>query len=403
MKILKNKDFLLLIFARLIINFADSLFYIVTIWYTSKTLCSPYYTSVAVFLFLLPDILLFFIGPIIDKLNAKKILLFSLIGQVVLLFLLAIFFNHLGIHILLIIMFLSSFMSNITYPIEDTIVPQIVNTDELVAANSMLSITYRIFDSLFNGVSGFLLVAFSTVTLIKINLVIFIIPIFIVVFIRFQYKKQEGSYNLSEYFVDLKEGAKFIKNSPLIYILTPLIFVNFFNASNAVILPFFSQQYSNSAEAFGLIMALKGIGGILGALLINYFKKFLPVGKLLSVLLSLNGIFWIAFIFTGGSSISYVFVILTYVFFGMYNIIYSALIQAITPINIIGRVTTAVDTLIGIAMPLGSLFGGWIVKFLPYNYCMMFSGISVIITGLFYYVFKQINSLSHIDTIERIE
>ncbi|MDT8716557.1 hypothetical protein IAI10_07805 [Clostridium sp. 19966] len=63
-------------------------------------------------------------------------------------------------------MFMSSLTSNITYPIEDTIVPQIVDTKELVAANSLLTVTYKIFDSLFNGISGFMLVTFSTVTLI---------------------------------------------------------------------------------------------------------------------------------------------------------------------------------------------------------------------------------------------
>lgn len=54
-------------------------------------------------------------------------------------------------------------------------------------------------------------------------------------------------------------------------------------------------------------------------------------------------------------------------------------------------------------MPLGSLFGGWVLRFLPYNYSMIFSGIAVIITGLFYCRVKQIKSLPYVDNFERIE
>ena len=402
MKIHKNKDFILLVVARLLINFADSLFYIVAIWYTSKTLESTYYTSIATFLFLLPETVLIFIGPIVDRVNPKKILLSSLCTQLGLLMIVVVFWNKLSIVMLLIAIFISSFMSNITYPIEESIIPQIVKTEELVAANSILSVTYKIFDSIFNGTSGFLLVAFSTVSLLKINLIAFLLPLFVVWFIKFTYEKSDEEYNIKNYFKDLKEGAVFIKSSELIYILAPLIFVNFFNAVNGVVLPFFSQQYKNAAETFGMIMAIKGVGGIVGAIIINHVKKVLPTGKLLSVLLILNGVFWICFIFTGGTFISYVFVFVSYMFFGMYNIIYSSLFQAITPIKLMGRVLSSVDTIIAIAMPIGALFGGVILKVLPCNISMMFSAISVIITGIFYYKVKIINSLPYIDDIKRL-
>ncbi|MGL5750631.1 MAG: MFS transporter [Paraclostridium sp.] len=402
MEIFKNKNFIMVMLARLMINFADSLFYILIIWYSSKTLGSAYYTSIATFLFLIPETLLIFIGPVIDKLNQKEILLFSVAIQIVLMLLLIVF-GHDNINFLLFIVLISSFMSAITYPIEEAIIPQIVDTESLVTANSVLEVTYKIFDSLFNGISGFLLVAYSTSTLFKVNLFAFILPLFIILFIKFKYVQSEDSYSFNEYVDDLKEGSKFVINSPLIYMLVPLIFVNFFNSSNAVILPFFSQQYQNPSETFGLIMSIKGIGGIIGAILINYVKKILPTGKLLSVLLVLNGFFWTIFLFTGGKLISYVFLLIAYIFFGMYNIIYSSLFQAITPIKFMGRITTSIDTIITIAMPLGTLFGGMILNFLPYNISMLFSAIAVIITGIFYYKSKQINQLPYIDNIERIQ
>ena len=356
MDILKNKNFLLIVIVRLIINFGDSLFYIVSIWYTSETLGSPYYTSLVVFAFLLPETLMIFIGPLIDKINPKRILYTSVVIQCILISTLIVFFNKINISVLLVFILLSAFMSTITYPIEEVMIPQIVETNQLVTANSILTITYKIFDALFNGTSGFLLATFSTAILLKINLVIFLVPIVLVGLIKFIYKKNNDQYGFNEYFEDLKEGIGFIKKSTIIYILIPLIFVNFFNSANEVVLPFFCQQYKVPSEAYGVILAIKGIGAMLGAFFINYVKDSIPVGKLLSLLLLLNGILWISFIFSGGKYISYIFILLTYVFFGMYNVIYYSLFQAITPIELLGRVTTGIETIITIAMPFGSIF-----------------------------------------------
>ncbi|WP_315672744.1 hypothetical protein [Clostridium sp. 19966] len=40
---------------------------------------------------------------------------------------------------------------------------------------------------------------------------------------------------------------------------------------------------------------------------------------------------------------------------------------------------------------------------MPFYYAMCFSGISIILTVMFYYIYKEINSLVHVDNINRIE
>lgn len=401
MNLLKNKNFILIMIARLLINFADSLFYILVIWHTSKNLDSVYYTSIVTFLFLLPEPLLIFLGPMIDRLNQKKLLIYSLLMQVIFLIVLIVL-NNSNIIILSIIVFLSSFMSTITYSVEEVIIPQIVSTEDLVPVNSIIEITYKIFDSLFNGIAGSLLITFSTVTLLKLNVLIFILPFITVTFLNFAVKKCINDYNFSIYTKDLKVGLKFIKDSSIIYLLLPLIFINLFNSANAVLLPFFSDNYVNPAKAFGLIMATKGLGGLAGAILINKVKNILPAGKLLSVLLILNGLFWILFILTGGKSISYVMLFIAFICFGMQNIIYSSLIQGITPINVLGRVSTAIDSIITVAMPFGALIGG-VFKNFPFYISLNFSAIACIFTGIFYISAIKIKSLPYIDNIERME
>lgn len=55
----------------------------------------------------------------------------------------------------------------------------------------------------------------------------------------------------------------------------------------------------------------------------------------------------------------------------MYNVIYSSLFQVLVPSNMLGRVTTGINTLITIVMPIGSLFEGFISNIVSYNYALI--------------------------------
>ena len=146
--------------SRLLINIADSLFYIVTLWYISSK--SPILTGVAVLCFTIPENFLIFIGPVIDRFNPKKILLVSSIAQVGLISFFLVLFKYslVNTYMLLGLVLISTFLSAITYPIEETMVPQIVKKGQLVKANSIIEVTYKIADFLFNGIAGILVSIF---------------------------------------------------------------------------------------------------------------------------------------------------------------------------------------------------------------------------------------------------
>ena len=70
--------------------------------------------------------------------------------------------------------------------------------------------------------------------------------------------------------------------------------------------------------------------------------------------------------------------------------------------ELLGRVTTGIETIITIAMPLGSIFGGWILEILAPSYSLIFSGISVIATAFFYCKSKNIKYLPKFSKLQRI-
>lgn len=120
------KNLKLLLVIRLIINLADSLFYIVSLWSVSTYYESELLTGVVVTLITLPDMLLIFFGPIIDRTSPRKIIWVSSIVQIITLTIIVLTFTEISPVIFMILVFISASASSITYLIEEVMIPQII-------------------------------------------------------------------------------------------------------------------------------------------------------------------------------------------------------------------------------------------------------------------------------------
>jgi len=391
----KNIDFKNLILLRTSVNFADSIFYIAITWYVSNIIKSPKITGIILCLFTLPELLTIFIGPIIDKIRIKSLLKFTIYLSFIFVVILYFIIDFINIYLLAIFVFIISFLSNITYPIEDTLIPRIVESENLIRANSYSSLSYQALDALFNAITGYLLVVLTIKKLISINILFLFIGIILVNKIKGDTLNQasDWSFNFKDYLRDFIEGLNYIKGSLILSLLIPLIFVNFFNASNSVLLPFFVNKYTNPAASFGLILGIKAIGCMIGTYLINKFDKKMSLGKLLAVLLLFYGVFWIAFLYFKEEYVSFILLLLAYVLYGMTNVIYSTLLQRISPSQILGRVVSTVNTIVAMAMPIGSLFAGWAYGKLDTKFLMSLSGIFIIITAITYFSNSKLMNL----------
>ena len=377
-------NYYLLLIVRILINFADSLFYIVSIFMISKSFDNPVYTGIAVSIFTLPDLLLLFIGPIIDRVNPKKILLVSIIAQIVAVLFLLLNFEGMNILFLYTLLFVSSFSSAISYPLEESIIPNIVEKNRIIEANSIFHIAYEIIDAIFNGLSGLLLAIFSYKSLYRANLYILLLA-FIPIFL-FKHKRNNNriheNYSLAEYRNDLKEGIIFVKNSYcLISVSLPLIIINLYNALNATVLPYYCGFYNEPELFFGYITIVSGVGGIVGGIISSTISKKIKPGRLLFISLFLKGLFWLLAVLSGKPFFSLLLFGLSYVFSAVGNTVFSAFFQLFPPENMVGRVNTIIDTVITIAMPLGGFLGGYTLRFVSPIFIYGFFGVIVIIVS----------------------
>lgn len=406
MNLLKNKLFKSIFSIGIFTNIGDSIFFIVTMWYISNNANHSFYTGVVVFLFTLPDTLLLFLGPFIDKFNPKNILSIATTSQILIHIILVLLFvfDSVTIGILLVLLFFSAISSSVIYPVEETMIPQVVENRDIVQANSWFSIAYKLTNSLFDGLAGLLLAISAVSWLYGMNLFIFIIPLLLIKRLNVIVKtKPQETFQSKTYVKDLKEGLSFVMKSTIRLMVLPLAFLNFFTAINIVALPFFANSLSPNPSTYGLLLSFSGIGSMLGALVINRLEARLSVGKLLTVGLFLNGVMWLGTIFSPLPAIAYLFIFLANFCMGGYNIIFSSLFQVMTPPELLGRVNTCVDSIITIAMPIGSLVGGGLLAILPLQTVMVLNASALIVTAIIYFSNKSIYGLENIAQVKPVE
>lgn len=387
-----SRNFRNLVSTRLILNLIDSLIYMVIIWYAAKV--SSRLEALLLLAFTIPQSLSIFFGPLIDRYSYKKVLLISIASQFVLMAVMTILYisNVLPLWVTFIVVFFISLAGNIGYNVEEAIVPSIVNNDEIVKANSIMEITYSIFDSIFNGIGGLLVVIFTVSQLYTISTLLFILPLFFVSKLVLGNNKIDNieCYTFDEYKMDLKEGIKSVFDGDIKKLIIPLVIINLFYSMTTITIPYFSSGINDTAALFGGILLLKGASGIIGAGVPAILDKFFTTKKSIAISLFLQGTLWIGLVlFRQNNFLMLSLYFTSFIFFGATNILFTSLFQKNLSKDKFGRAFTAIDTFITLAMPIGYLLAGELIEqginifiiMLPY-------GIISALVGVYYFITK---------------
>jgi len=408
-----NSKLRLLTLNRVLINLGDSLYYIAIMWIIYEITEDTMYTGIAGFLFSFPEVLGFFAGPIIDRKDKPFLLNFASFIQLltISIILLLEIFNLLNIWILLITIPIFSAASEFTYPINSTLLPEIVENEDLVLGNSIMVISSTGIDLVFNAIAGVLLSILTIKSIFLVNSGINLSALLCAFIFGKLFKKHrlrttnklnaKSNITIKRYVKDLKDSIRFLKNRTLLYLLLPLILVNLFYAIMKVNLPEFSQNVFGSAFGYGLILSFTAIGSMIGSSMSGKVSKKIRIGIVLPVLFLLTGISWTLMFLSIEFSpyISGLFIILAASMNGLVNILYSTLFQQLPPRDMIGRIHTLNMSLIACAIPIGSLLGGILCRYIPTNFVFFLYGVSFLCISIFMLLSKDIRCLPNLNQI----
>ena len=398
-----NRDTKALLWGRISTNIADSLQYMIIMWFFNERFQSPFLLGLIFAVESGADVLSFLFGPLIDNSNSKKLLVNCSLVQIINVMVLTVLSLTIGIEannfwaiIMVISMSITTLASTILYPLQMKMIPMVAKDVPLVKVNGLFHVSEKVFDILFNAIATILIAKL----LIPINLIITLVVFFVAVKLyslinydqHFNFEEcedyeEEGT--ISEYLEDLKEGFVELKNQgELLKLIVPLIFVNFFYAIAMVGLPRFSTEFiSDEATGYGILLTFSAIGSILGASLsqIKNIEK-ISMKKMVSFCLMMAGISWLLiptlaerFIYA-----SYIGIFLNGIFISYMNIIFISLVQSRVSEDTLGRVATINESILSSIIPIGNFVGAWILKELGVITTQYTFAIALILFGLYY-------------------
>ena len=357
----KNKNFSILLFGRLITNFGDSIYSIATLTLIYTLTKSTFYSGITLFLISFTAILQIFVSPLISKFNVKRFLIISQLFQAIILLAITylIYVNKLQITTLIIFIVCISFINQIVYPVQLSLLPKIVKQEDLVKANSLFSIAYQGSDALFNSIGGFIITVFGTIYAFIINSITFFINSFIFIFLSNNLSKNTNTIQ-ENYFSKLSSGIK-IWNTPLLKpLLIGIIIINFSTSSLLTLLP----EYSETSYFYGILLSASGLGILIGAFLSNsQILKNIRLSVLYTTFTLGIALSWSALSIVNNNSITnkiinFSLFLFGWILIGILNTYSQTMIQCIISKD---KLDVAMSTMIGLSIalsPLGALLAG---------------------------------------------
>ena len=391
-----NSNVVNLLIGRIGTNIVDSLFYMAILWYFK----SHFHSSILLSLIFIADSTIdmfsFTLGPIIDRLNIKKLLQVVTIIQAILRLLIIPLFNDPNLHLfaiifLIIVYILSTIGSTLIYPAEDKILPIIVKKENLAKVNGIFQMSYQTLDLFLDAGATILITYLSIKNTIIISGLIFAFALLFYARLNFNVQSISSDKENSTYLKALINGWQALqKEKDILILILPFAITNLFYGISSIGLPYFATQYlDRSAMSYGGLELASSVGGLLGSIAVQHFYvKDNKLRLLIVICLILSGISIIL-----ETIIAPIFPILILLFalfstfwISMMNINFRVLVQENFHPNLLGRINTINSSIVNCMIPIGSFLGGIIVKNLGVLPAIMLEGIAQVITAFFYLI-----------------
>lgn len=405
---IKNKDFNLLFSARLITNFGDSLYAIASTLLVYKMTGSTVYSGITLFLTSSTAVIQLLLSPILDKINMKKFLISTQFIQAGLLLILPLLFYYkrLSVYHIMVIMPIITLINQLVYPGQISLLPKILSEDELITANSLMTMAYQGSNAIFDTLAGFVISIFGFMTAFYADSLSFVVAGVLFCLLskklsEFNRKENIEKGNLiKNHFKDLKEGLLMFKDSRIFALVIGVVFINFSATSISAVLPAFAKD-----EIFySLMLAGMGLGVLVGSLVAGLPKlKDISLGKLYVYGMLVVAFSWLGVSFFGSNiKIAISLYALGWFVVGVVNVYAQTMVQMIVPSQRIGSTMGAMVGISTFMAPIGALLGGFLGEYLSSPKAILIGSLIILLVAIYWAFNKNIRKLPAINNFNDV-
>ncbi len=406
-----NQSMLFLFSGRLLSTLGNYTFDFAIAWYILRNGGTSLQSSIVLMSALLPQVILGpFAGVIVDRIPRKKILvsmdfiraaIITLVGCLM-------YFKLLPFWLLCFLLFLAGICSSLYSPACNSLIPDIVEKEEINKANSIDSLASNISRILGPLLGGALYTYFGMTIIVCVDGISFLLSALLELFIVVKYEEITQIETGASVIEDLVEGYRYIKGRPGLYLLLWFyVAINFLSVP--IIQIYFPYTYNNILKTSTAQLTMTnfafGLGFVIGAIISSVlpqkekYHNRICRSFLVSCCMVLGfSIPLFPFIFAKLSVNSIVFfysalAVICGTFMMLGNIPLFVIFQRDVDDSVRGRVFALMNTFTNAATPLGYLVAGWLVGFVPMYMLIFVIGIIVVMLNIMLMFSKSIVEL----------
>ncbi|HDX9578882.1 TPA: MFS transporter [Bacillus pseudomycoides] len=336
--------------------------------------------------YFIPSLILqLFIGPFIDRISRKYMMLWSQILRGIVFFLpvLLMFSGQIEIWSLFVIQVVLGILQPLYVPAASSMLPTIVEHHKLTQANAWLDGTVRTMSFLAPTLGG-LIIAYigASFTYIIVGSLFFISAG------SLAYLHESSVTHVSK---KVTWGKQIIAGYQYFFKQRPLIWLGFFTSlvqfsvgvTMVINVPFIIEELNKTSFSYGIFMGSFPFGYVIGSFLVGKWGNTWPQRYMMLFGLSMGGLSFFLLGFVTSFPLAVLCEILGGICFPFFNIHQTSLLQKIVPSHLMGQIFSVRLFLIRATMPLGILFAGQIVEFSGIRFLYIMIGSIIIIPALF--------------------
>lgn len=362
-------------------------------WVVLNMTNSPFLLGVDGFLSTGPMLIFSLFGGVVaDRVERRKIMLFSQYLQMTFAFILAalLFSGNVQVWHIFVLSFLTGSAQSFSGPAYISLLPLLVPREDVPNAIAMNSMQFNLARVIGPIIAGAALLAWGAPVCFLINGISFIAVIIVMFMIRSP--MPDPNAEKRGIFDEMKDGFRFVTSRRKLVVLTFLAFAGTFLGMPIVtFLPVVAKSiFGLNASGYAWMMTTYGLGSVTGAVVIAATVHAAKKGELALTLQLAFAFMLVAFAFSRSLPLSLVIAFFAGVCIVGVIALYSSLVQLTTSDAMRGRVMSIFMLAFRGGMPLGNLIAGYVAQRWSISTALAING-AVLTAVALYFIARRTN------------
>ena len=398
--VLRNRNFALLWSGQAISQIGDALFSVAMMWLVLQLTGSALAMGTTAILGQLPRLAFQLIGGVsADRYDRRIVMILSdaIRGIVMLIFAILVATNQIQMIHIYLMSIIVGIVGAFFIPAMSALIPNVVEKDELVPANSLTSLTIQ-GSQIFGPALAGVLIAIPAIGIAGVsflNAASFGAGVVGLALMRLPAHLNGARKTNGSFWNELGDGFRYLfRFRALVIIVFLAMVLNFALAPASVTVPIFAKNILGvGSEGFGTIMSTLAVGMVLGSIAIGMRPPPAHRGIMVFLLTTLEGVIFVTIGLVPVFIVSCILAFLMGFANGIVNTILGAMMQQLIADEYRGRVFSLISMIATGIMPISLALAGGLTDVVGVSIVFVAGGVLCMIASLFGLTFRDIREL----------